>query len=239
MGDYEKVMLTSALLTNWREANGRGLFDKHGNYQVEVSRGRGVVEKMMFELIVPGKIYPPGSNQLANVRLILADRRRTDEESITSRERAAMEQLKKMIGQKTNIADRKKWEAQKMNDLGQTKEQETTLWQKDMDAAGEAGKKLPSIRIFDFGIMQPVTRRHILQLEAGIAPTSIQTNHVSSAEFATPDCKKDFPLAVTGDFKVKTLGPNREHKAYGLEVCFRNRTKSRISWPELYRTWSP
>jgi len=190
MGDYEKVMLTNALLTNWREANGRGLFDKHGNYQVEVSRGRGVGEKMMFELIVPGKIYPPGSNQLANVRLILADRRRTDEESITSRERAAMEQLKKMIEQKTNIADRKKWEAQKMNDLEQTKEQETTLLQKDMDAAGEAGKKLPSIRLFDFGIMQPVTRRHILQLEAGIAPTSIQTNHVPSAEFATPDCKR-------------------------------------------------
>ena len=148
MGDYEKVMLTNALLTNWREANGRGLFDKHGKYQVEVTRGRGVGDKMMFELIVPGKIYPPGSNQLANVRLILADRRRTDEESITDRERATMAQLKKMIEQKTNIADRKKWEALKMNDLGRTKEQETTLWQKDMDAAGEAGKKLPSIRIF-------------------------------------------------------------------------------------------
>ena len=148
MGEYEKIMLTNTLLSNWREANGRGLFDKHGNYQIEVSRGRGVGDKMMFELIVPGKLYPPGSNQLANVRLILADRRRTDEESISDRERATLQQLKKMIEEKTNLANQKKWEAHKMNDLGRTEAQETALWEKDMEAAGEAAKELPNIRIF-------------------------------------------------------------------------------------------
>ncbi|MDC3353122.1 hypothetical protein OAV87_03170, partial [Verrucomicrobiales bacterium] len=37
--------------------------------------------------------------------------------------------------------------------------------------------------------------------------------------------QKDFALAVTCNFKVKTLGPNREHKACGLEVRFRIRQK--------------
>jgi len=43
--------------------------------------------------------------------------------------------------------------------------------------------------------------------------------------------QKGFPLAVTCDFKVKTLGPNREHKAYDLKRCFRIGQKAGFHGP--------
>lgn len=147
MAGFEKMLLTAALLSNWREANARGLFDKSGRYRPEISKGRGIGDNMMYELIVPGEVFAPASNQLANVRLIRADARRSDETSMTDREKATLAQLERMIAEKTNLAQQTRWENHKMNDFGRTQDEEIYLWEKAMEKAGEQAKQLPRIRI--------------------------------------------------------------------------------------------
>lgn len=147
LGQWEKLLLSNALLNCWKEANAHGLFDQAGKFHASISKGRGVGEKMMFELIVPGEAYPPGSNQLCNVRLVPVDEKRIDPKAMTPREEATLTQLKKLVVEKTSLADRKQWESHKTNDLGQTKEQAFSEWEKEMKAAGEAAKETPNIRV--------------------------------------------------------------------------------------------
>lgn len=52
-------------------------------------------------------------------------------------------------------------------------------------------------------------------------PACPDTGNWNSNEIRYAGLAATFPLAATCDFKVKTLGPNREHEAYDLEKCFR------------------
>lgn len=147
LGQWEKLLLSNSLLNCWKEANAYGLFDQAGKFHASISKGRGVGEKMMFELIVPGDVFPQGSNQLCNVRLVHVDEKRADPKAMTAREEATLTQLKKLVVEKTSLAERKKWESHKTNDLGQTKEQALSEWEKEMKATGEATKEMPNIRV--------------------------------------------------------------------------------------------
>lgn len=147
MADYEKMLITNALISNWREANARGLFDKDGKYTSEISKGRGVGDRMKYELIIPGEVFAPASNQLANVRLVLSTVRRSGPEPLGAREKATLEQLEQMIAEKTNLAGQTSWENHKMNRFGRSADEEIYLWEKAMEEAGAAAQKLPSIRI--------------------------------------------------------------------------------------------
>ena len=147
MGRWEKLMLSNSVLTAWREANALGLFDKNGKFRTEVSQGRGIGDRVMFELIVSGENYPPASNQLANVRLVRESDKRTDPKAITPREQATREQLVKMIDEKGDLAERKKWENHKANQLGQTSNDHEQLWKAEVEAAGEEARAMPNIRV--------------------------------------------------------------------------------------------
>lgn len=148
LGRYEEVMLANALLSAWREANALGLFDESGRFRPEVAKGRGVGDKVLFELIVPGEAYPPGSNQLANLRLVRLDEKRKPDAELTLRESATLEQLRKMVEEKENLTAQKKWEnPDPTNALGQTKEEHLYIWENEVARAGEAVKQLPTVRI--------------------------------------------------------------------------------------------
>lgn len=88
------------------------------------------------------------------------------------------------------------------------------------DIASENGL---TMLVENFGWMQDspdsVTKL-IKQIDRNLA-ASPDTGNWSSDEVRYVGLKATFPLAATCDFKVKTLGPDREHTAYDLERCFR------------------
>jgi hypothetical protein len=146
-GKWEELLLTNSLLNAWREASAMGLFDEHGNFRTEISKGRGVGDRVLFELIIPGDAYPPGSNQLANLRLVREDQKRDPKAPLSLREQATLDQLKKMVDEKSDLAERAKWENRKANKFGQTKEEEEKIWKERAKEAGDKVKELPNIRI--------------------------------------------------------------------------------------------
>lgn len=148
VGRWESLVLTNTLLAAWREANAMGLFDEAGKYTATVSKGRGIGDRTLFELVVPGEAYPPASNQLANLRLVREDQRRGEGTDLTAREQASLEQLRKLIDEREDLEERRKWENRKADSLGRTAEDNAYLWEKEMEEAGEAAKeKLPNIRV--------------------------------------------------------------------------------------------
>ncbi len=149
MGDYERLLTMNAVLTTWRTANGRGLFTENGKFYERITRGRGVGDRCVFELIVPAKDFPAASNQLANVRLVTEEqKRRRKDEGPDHRQAAHRSQLEKMIAEK---AGRKQLAAiengPKTNSLGETAEEALAAWEKEREAAGELAGKLPNIRL--------------------------------------------------------------------------------------------
>lgn len=148
IGSAEGLVLTNSLLEAWRAAHAMGLFDQHGRFDPVISKGRGVGEKSTFELIIPGDVYPPASNQLANVRLIPFREKREEGAELSPREVATAKQLKLMIEERMEsirIAAFRK--GPKTNDLGQTEKEQLSLWNAAMEEAGEAAKQAPRMRI--------------------------------------------------------------------------------------------
>ena len=146
IGPAERLVLTNTLLEAWRAANGMGLFDEHGEFVPVISKGRGVGEKSMFELIIPADVYPPISNQLANLRLIPLDQKRADGTPLTAREKATGAQLKAMIEERLERAKRAAFrKGPKTNDLGQTEKEQEKIWKAAMEEAGESAHAMPSL----------------------------------------------------------------------------------------------
>lgn len=144
----EQLLTTNAILDAWREAEGRGLFNEIGKYYGTITKGRGEGRECLFELIVPAEAYPPASNQLANVRLVPVEFRRTDPAKLNSREESYRGELEGLIAEKVRsqaMHDQENPEA--TNALGKTADEVAKRWERDMAAAGEAAKEAPNIRL--------------------------------------------------------------------------------------------
>lgn len=160
MASFEKLMVNSAVLNAWREANARGLFDENARYRGRITKGRGEGDRCTFELIVPAAIYPPACNQLANVRLVPVENARKEGAELTHREKSFHQQLVKMIQEKENRAKMVAFEKgpppekrplpekrPPTNSLGQDEQTSLELWNEAKKAAGEAADQLPVIRV--------------------------------------------------------------------------------------------
>lgn len=144
----ERLLTATAILNAWREAEGRGLFNEIGKYYGTVTKGRGEGGECVFELIVPAEAYPPASNQLANVRIVPAEMRRSDPEKLNPREQSYRVELEGLIAEKERSRAMQKQEnPEATNALGMTSDEIAKRWERDMAAAGEAAKKAPNIRL--------------------------------------------------------------------------------------------
>ncbi|MCB1093525.1 MAG: hypothetical protein KDL87_18450, partial [Verrucomicrobiae bacterium] len=127
---------------------GMGLFNEYGTFSPIITKGRGVGDRCLFELIVPGDVFPEVSNQLANIRIVRADEKRGKDFQPGPRDIAFKEQLAKLLDEKKGLESLKKIAVgPKTNSVGQTEEQALALWEKDLEIAGEAAQALPSIRV--------------------------------------------------------------------------------------------
>lgn len=149
MGDYEKMVTTNALIAAWRDAKHYGLFNDHSVFSERITKGRLTGEPVTFELIIPAERYPKASNQLANLRIVPVKEKRKEGEDLSQRDLAYGRQLVKMMEEKENFSDMKKWEnPEKTNDLGQTKDDSLAAWNREVDELGkEVLEKAPRIRI--------------------------------------------------------------------------------------------
>ncbi len=148
MGDWERLLTMNAVLTAWREANGRGLFDDNGKYQDRITKGRGAGSRCVFELVVPGEVFPPASNQVANLRLVTEDQKRGVAEPDPHRESAHLEQLRKMMAEKEGLKSLAAIEkGPKTNAVGQTEAQALAAWDKELEEAGDLSGKVANIRL--------------------------------------------------------------------------------------------
>ena len=96
------------------------------------------------------------------------------------------------------------------------------------DYAGERGLR---VLIENFGWMQadPESIVKLIRDVGNELPASPDTGNWNSNEIRYPGLKKSFPLAVTCDYKAKTIGPHGEHRAYDLKRCFQ------IGWDAGFR----
>jgi hypothetical protein len=159
LGDWERQMLTNAVVAAWGDARSMGLFDEHGKFRETITQGRDVGDDCAFELIVPGDLYPPASNQLSNVRIVREKEKRAENAEVTPRDEAFRDQFARLTAEKASRAKQasveKKGSAQiakiengpKTNAVGQTDAQHLALWEKEMSIAGKIAAELPSIRV--------------------------------------------------------------------------------------------
>ena len=86
-----------------------------------------------------------------------------------------------------------------------------------------AGERDITILIENFGWMMN-DENSVVDLVKTLGPNrvgvGIDTGNWSNNEVRYPALQKTFPIAVTCDFKAKTLGANFEHAAYDLKRCF-------------------
>ena len=148
IGSIEGIVLADTLLDTWRAANSMGLFHENGKFGVVIKKGRGVGEKVIFELIIPADLYPPASNQLANLRLVPFAEKRVADAPLTAGERATGSQLKSLVEERIEsmeVAAFRKGPA--VNQLGQTEDEQLRLWKAAMEGAGEIAHQKPNLRI--------------------------------------------------------------------------------------------
>lgn len=148
IGSVEGIVLAGTLLDTWRAANSMGLFNEVGKFGLEITKGRGVGDKVIFELIIPAETYPPASNQLANLRLITLEQKRAEGTPLTPREKATGSKLVALVEERNEskeIADFRK--GPKVNQLGQTEKEQLEIWEAAMAESGEIAHQKPNIRI--------------------------------------------------------------------------------------------
>mgnify|MGYP002632130023 CR=1 FL=1 len=96
------------------------------------------------------------------------------------------------------------------------------------DYAGERGLR---VLIENFGWMQADANSvaNLIRDLGGNLPASPDTGNWNSNPIRYEGLAKSFPLAVTCDFKAKTLGAKGEHPQYDLQRCFQ------IGWDAGFR----
>ncbi len=158
VGPWERLMVSRAVINAWREAHSMDLFDEDGKFGDRIYKGRHQGGRVLFELIIPGEVYAPGSNQLANLRLVPDSEKRTEVGELDHRELAFQEQLTKLVDERTdrmiaaNQAKQNRKEDTRRsgpatNALGQDKKEQDKIWAEAVAAAGENATKQPNIRL--------------------------------------------------------------------------------------------
>ncbi len=147
VGSWEELMLSRALLDAWKKADYMNLFDKNGDFTATSAHGSKSGEKILFELIVPGEVYPPASNQLANLRLISVSEKRTPDSPLTPREQATHQQLIKMVDAYSDRKAAAKLKGPKTDSMGLTKADSDKAWEKARAEAGDQANARPNIII--------------------------------------------------------------------------------------------
>lgn len=144
----ERLLTQNAVLNAWREASGRGLFNEVGKFTGDITKGRGMGGTCVFELVVPADVYPPASNQIANLRLVPAETKRAADAPLTPREKSFHGELVDMVAEKARSAGLARFENLPSTDqLGRTEQESLDLWKKAMEEAGDAGKQKPNLRL--------------------------------------------------------------------------------------------
>lgn len=144
----ERLLTRSAVLNAWREANSRGLFDEAGKYSGKITKGRGTGQDCVFELIIPAESYLPASNQIANLRIVPVDQKRSTENSFTHRDASFQKELAAMIEEKSRSVALAKFEKpESTNVLGMTAKEEAAAWEVAMKEAGDDAAQKPKIRL--------------------------------------------------------------------------------------------
>ncbi|HQZ27126.1 MAG: hypothetical protein KBF76_01470 [Verrucomicrobiales bacterium] len=144
----ERLLTRSAVLNAWREANSRGLFDEAGKYTGKITKGRGTGQDCVFELIIPAESYLPASNQIANLRIVPVEQKRSTEDPLTHRDASFQRELASMIEEKSRSAALAKFEnPESTNALGMTAKEEAAAWDLAVKEAGEAAAQRPKIRL--------------------------------------------------------------------------------------------
>jgi hypothetical protein len=148
MGAYEKMVTSNAIINAWEDAQHYGLFNKHGKFEDRVTKGRHSGEPVTFELIVPAERYPKGSNQMANVRIVLVKEKRKEGDEMDPRDLAFGHQLVRVIDEKKSCGVMKTRETSiATNGVGETKEQAQNSWDRAVKESEGALERVPRIRI--------------------------------------------------------------------------------------------
>ena len=95
-----------------------------------------------------------------------------------------------------------------------------------------AGEKGIVVLVENFGWMMKdpdSVVKLMSEIDSKGAAVGLDTGNWDSNEIRYPGLAKSFPLAVTCDFKAKTMSPDGEHKAYDLKRCFE------IGWKAGFR----
>lgn len=148
VGNHERLLTSDAILNAWREAEGRGLFNEIGKFNGTATKGRGTGQNFVFEWIVPPQVFPPASNQLANLRLVPESEKRNPESPLNEREALLHREFVKMMEEKERGRALAKFENPPATDaLGNTAADNEARWKKAMEAAGNPIDRKPNIRL--------------------------------------------------------------------------------------------
>ena len=148
VGNLERLLTSNAILNAWREAEGRGLFNEIGKFNGMATKGRGTGQNFVFEWIVPPQVFPPASNQLANLRLVPESEQRNAESPLSERESLLHRELVKMMEEKERGRALAKFENPPATDaMGVTAKEAEARWKKEMEAAGNPVERKPNVRL--------------------------------------------------------------------------------------------
>jgi hypothetical protein len=148
LAGVERLLTLNAVLDAWHEANAMGLFNEIRKYTGDITKGRGTGQSCVFELIIPAETYPAASNQLANLRLVPESEARAKGAPLSERELSYQQELIGMIAEKERSAELSRFEnPDPTNALGFTAKESLERWEIAMNAAGDAGRQKPNIRL--------------------------------------------------------------------------------------------
>lgn len=148
VGNLERLLTSNAILNAWREAEGRGLFNEIGKFNGTATKGRSAGQTIVFEWIVPPGVFPPASNQLANLRLVSEGEQRNPDSPLSERESLLHREFVKMMDEKERGRALARFENPPATDaLGNTAADNEARWKKAMEAAGNPVDLKPNIRL--------------------------------------------------------------------------------------------
>ncbi|MCB1208141.1 MAG: hypothetical protein KDK97_02380 [Verrucomicrobiales bacterium] len=148
VGPVHQTALAGTLMQMWTEARGLGLFDENHKFTPTITRGADTGKNVVFEYIVPLSVLPDFSRDIANLRLIAPSRARTADDQITERDKAYQAQLNAIIQEtNTRAAQNAFLNGPKTNALGQTQEQQLSIWNQEVKKAGEMANQMPMIKL--------------------------------------------------------------------------------------------
>ncbi len=212
IGPFERMLTSSALLKNWRDAHAMGLFDEESGFQDRIAAGRGAGERCVFEHIVLPEALPAASTHLANIRIVDPGRKSEANRPPNQQELSYQSQLEKIIAEISSRAHLAKITnppkpkpKSTVNSLGQSKAQEETLWKAEVTAAGESFYSKPNLRV---AARVSATPSHLSQgcWEISATITNL-TNHPTEVEIfhhilGTTDKKRQHYRMAEGTRKL-------------------------------------